>query len=137
MAKESLTQLARRGYDFFNRTGESDFNLLDPEIEWTEGADVPEPQIYHGHDGVRRQQEAFWAAWDSFRMEPEDFIEVGDKLVVIVRVEGRGKASGVEVEARMAHLWTIRDQKAIRFEIFGDPQKALEAAGAGGEKLRQ
>jgi uncharacterized protein len=119
-------EIARRGYEFFNRTGGPDFDLLDPEVEWTEGADVPERQVYRGHEGVRRQQEAFRAAWDSFRMDPEEFFEAGDKLVVIVRVRGRGKASGAEVEARVAHVWTIRDRRAIRFEIYVDPQRALE-----------
>ena len=89
--------MIQRGYEFFNRTGGPDLDLLDPEIEWTEGADVPEPQVYHGHDGVRRQQEAFQDAWESFRIEPERFEQVGDSLVVVVRFWGRGKASGAEV----------------------------------------
>jgi ketosteroid isomerase-like protein len=136
-AWESPIEVARRGYEFFNRTGGPDFDLLDPEIEWTEGADVPEPHVYHRHEGVRRQQEAFRAAWDSFHMEPEEFIELGDKLVVIIRIRGKGKASGAEVEARMAHVWQIRDRKAVRFEIFADPERALEAVAAGRAERRQ
>jgi uncharacterized protein len=130
-AAESLAQLVNRGYEFFNRTGGPDFDLLDPEIEWTEGADVPEPQVFHGHDGVRRQQEAFRAAWESFSIEPERFEQVGDRLVVIVRVQARGKASSVEVEARLAHVWTLRHGKATRFEVYASPERALDEAKQG------
>jgi uncharacterized protein len=123
-------ELARRGYDAFNRGDmEVAFELFDPEIEWSEGTDVPEPQVYHGHDGVRRQQERFREAWESFSIEPEEFIEMGEQLVVIAKLVGRGKGSGVEVEARGAHVWTVRDGKAVRLEMYVDPAKALEAVG--------
>jgi uncharacterized protein len=123
-------ELARRGYDAFNRGDmEVAFELFDPEIEWSEGTDVPEPQVYHGHDGVRRQQERFREAWESFSIEPEEFIEMGEQLVVIAKLVGLGKGSGVEVEARGAHVWTVRDGKAVRLEMYVDPAKALEAVG--------
>ena len=126
-----MLALARHGYEYFNRTGGPDFDLLDPDIEWTEGADVPEPQVYHGHDGVRRQQELFRQAWESFHMEPEEVIQTGEDLVVIVRIRARGKGSGADVEARLAHVWTIRNGKAVRFEVYANPEKALEAVKLG------
>ena len=92
---------------------------------------MPEPQVYHGHDGVRRQQAAFQDAWESFRIEPERFEQVGDSLVVVVRFWGRGKASGAEVEALLAHVWTLRDGKAIRFEVYVSPERALDEAKHG------
>jgi uncharacterized protein len=98
---------------------------MDPEIEWSEGAEVPERHIYRGHEGVLRQQELFEQAWDSFRVEPEDFAASGDRLAVVVGLWGRGRGSGVEVEARGAHLWDFRDGKVVRFEIYGDPEAAL------------
>jgi ketosteroid isomerase-like protein len=127
MSQENV-ELARRGYDAFNR-GEVAFELLDPEIEWSEGTDVPEPQVYHGHDGVRRQQERFREAWASFSIEPEEFIEAGDQLVVMVKLVAQGKGSGVEVEARGAHVWTVRDGRAVRLEMYVDPARALAAVG--------
>jgi hypothetical protein len=123
-------ELARRGYDAFNRGDMNDaFELFDSEIEWSEGTDVPEPQVYHGHDGVRRQQERFREAWESFSIEPEEFIEAGDRLVVLVKLVGRGKGSGIDVEARGAHVWTVRDGRAVRLEMYADPGRALEAVG--------
>ena len=92
---------------------------------------MPEPRVYYGHGGVRRQQEAFTDAWESFRIEPERFEQAGDQLVVVVRFWGRGKASGAEVEARLAHVWTLRDGKAIRFEIYASPERALDEVKHG------
>lgn len=105
---------------------------MDPEIEWSEGTEVPERRVYQGHEGVMRQQEQFEEAWESFRIEPVDFAASGDKLVVIVQLWGRGRGSGVEVEARGAHLWEFRNGKAVRFEIYGDPERALRVITAQG-----
>jgi ketosteroid isomerase-like protein len=123
-------ELVRRGYDAFNRGDmNAAFELFDPEIEWSEGTDVPEPQLYHGHDGVRRQQQRFRESWESFSIEPEEFIEAGDRLVVIVKLAGRGKGSGIDVETRGAHVWTVRAGKAVRLEMYLDTATALEAVG--------
>jgi hypothetical protein len=123
-------ELARQGYEAF-RTGrlEAVLEMMDPDIEWSEGVDVPEPQVYRGHDGVRRQQEQFEAAWESFELEAEEFIDAGDKVVVLLKIRARGRGSEIEIEGRAAHVWTVRDGKAIRLEMYIDPARALEAAG--------
>ena len=129
MSQENV-ELTRRGYEAYNSGGlEAIIDFLDPEIEWTEGADVPEVKTYHGHDGVREQQARFASAWEEFGLEPEDLVDAGDQIVAMIRAWGRGKGSGVIVEARVAHVWTIRDGKAVRFEVFMDRHKALEAVG--------
>jgi ketosteroid isomerase-like protein len=48
---------------------------------------------------------------------------------VIVRIRGRAKASGVPVEAVTAQIWTWRDGKMWRNQVFADPREALEAVG--------
>ena len=129
MSRENI-ELARRGYEAFRASSLEDvLDLLHPEIEWSEGTDVPEPQIYRGHDGVRRQQEQFNAAWEEFRIEPEDFIDAGDRIVVLLRIWARGSGSGIEVEGRAAHVWTVHDGRAVRLEMYLDPAKALQAVG--------
>jgi uncharacterized protein len=127
---EENADLARRAYAAFNTGGiAAIIEFLDPNIEWSEGMDVPEPRVYRGHDGVRRQQEQFAQAWESLRLEPERFVDAGDRLVVIVRLVGRGKGSGVEVEHRAAHVWTVREGKATKLQMYMNPKEALEAMG--------
>jgi ketosteroid isomerase-like protein len=60
--------------------------------------------------------------------EAEDFIRVGDHVVVPFIARARGKGSDVEVEARWAHVWTMRDGRAIRLEGYIDPSQAMAAA---------
>jgi ketosteroid isomerase-like protein len=62
--------------------------------------------------------------FDDFSFEPLEITEHGDRLLVTVRVTGRGKASGVEIDSRLFHLWTLRSQKATRFEIYNDRDEA-------------
>jgi ketosteroid isomerase-like protein len=62
-------------------------------------------------------------------MEPEELIDAGDQVVAFVRVHGRGKGSGAAVDARIAQVWTIRSERAIRLEYYGDRTEALKAAG--------
>jgi len=49
-----------------------------------------------------------------------------------VRLVGRGKASGAEVDARVVHVWEMRDLKVLRIRTFFDHEEAASAAGASG-----
>ena len=53
----------------------------------------------------------------------------GDQLVAVVRQTGAGRTSGVQVETRLAHVWTIADGKAVRWEGVPDPEAVLSDGG--------
>jgi ketosteroid isomerase-like protein len=76
---------------------------------------------------IERQLEVF----DEFTIEPEEFYEVGDRVPVPIRQRARGGSSGVEVEIRIGHLWTIRDGKVVRLEVFPAREDARQAAEGG------
>ena len=58
MSRESV-DLAGQAYAAFNTGGMAAIlDFLDPNIEWSEGMDVPEPHVYRDHDGVLRQRQA-------------------------------------------------------------------------------
>jgi ketosteroid isomerase-like protein len=71
------------------------------------------------------------ATWKDFSLTAEEFYEADDRVVVPFRVRARGIGSGVEVERRWAHTWTMRAGKAVRFEVNLDPDIALAQLGAG------
>lgn len=130
--REAALAALRDGYELFNQHGVSAWlEVFDPEIEWSEGEEVPERHLYRGHEGVLRQQELFEEAWESFRIEPVDYVGSTDRIAVIVNLWGRGRESGVEVEAQAAHRWDLRDGKVVRFYVYGDPAKAIEAVHTG------
>jgi ketosteroid isomerase-like protein len=83
----------------------------------------------YGPEGFVRGTEEALEAFDDYRVETEEFIDAGDAVVVPVRISGRGRASGVSMEMRLAHLWALRDGKAIRGEVYRTVEEALEAAG--------
>ena len=106
------------------------FALLDPEFEWLEPEHTLIGGTHRGHDEIRRALEAQIEVFDEFSIEPEAFHEQGDRVAVPVRQRARGGASGVELEIRIGHLWTIRDGKAVRLEVFPaskDARRAVES----------
>ena len=65
--------------------------------------------------------------WDG--LQPEEFIESGDQVVVIVKSRLRPKGSSADVQLRTAAVWTLRDGNAVSVRLFRSPGEALEAAG--------
>jgi ketosteroid isomerase-like protein len=116
--------------DAFNRGDMQGFlAMCDADIEWDLSRRLIDPQKYRGREGVKRFFAQLLEAWEEAPlMEAEELIDAGDRVVAFVRVQGRGKGSGAVVGARIAQVWTIRDEKAIRLEYFGNRAEALAAA---------
>lgn len=134
MSHENV-EIARRGYEALNnayKTGE-----FMPAIESTSTPDVvlktsgsfPETGEYHGHDGMRafiaNQAEVF----EEMSIQPEEIIDAGDRLVVPLRFGGKARHSGIETHFSVVHVWTIRDGKAARLDMYRSKAEALEAVG--------
>jgi ketosteroid isomerase-like protein len=128
----SPTELVRALYEAINtRDYEAGFALLDEDFEWLEPEQTLLSGNHRGFDEVRQAIEVQLEVWDEFTIEPEEFHEVGDRVAVPIRQRARGGSSGAEVEIRIGHLWTIRDGKVVRLEVFparGDAREAAERA---------
>ena len=67
-------------------------------------------QPFRGHESMRRYWDEMWETWEGIRMDPLEVFDVGGgRFVVDVRLWGKGKRSGVEVDQRFANLYTLRD----------------------------
>ena len=84
---------------------------------------------YRGQEAVKRQVEEGFSAFEVWAIEPEEFIESGNQVVVFVRVRSQPKGANVDMEVRNAHLWTIRDGSIRSLKTFAVREDALEAAG--------
>jgi len=113
------------------RDGDEDsaLELIDPAMEVHDRPDIPDPQVYHGHDGVRAALQVSRDAFDDLDLVPEEFIDAGDQVLVVFWFRGKGRGSGVEIDERLVHLWTIRDGKPVRMDVHSSREQALEAAG--------
>jgi ketosteroid isomerase-like protein len=98
---------------------------------------VPDARTYRGYEGMLVTLRDTSDSFENFRLDPEQFFEHADKIVVILRMTGRGRTSGVPVEERIAHLWTLRDGLAVELRAFTDPADALQAAGLPRELAAQ
>jgi ketosteroid isomerase-like protein len=105
-------------------------DLADPEIVVDATRRVFNPATYVGVEGVRRMFADMDEVWQEFSPEQLEFIDAGDRVVVIGRSIGKGKSSGVKVERPLAAIWTVRDGRVIRVETsYVDRRAALEAVG--------
>jgi ketosteroid isomerase-like protein len=109
--------------------GDPGYGRFDSEIAMVESGTLPGAAEAHGIDEVRRYMESFDRYWDEIRFEPEEYIDAGDRVVVIARLIGEGKSSGVAVERTWSYVWTVKDGKALRMEGYADRADALDAAG--------
>jgi uncharacterized protein len=125
----SATGLVRTLYTAINaRDYETGFSLLSEDFEWVEPEQTLLSGRHRGFAEVRQAIEAQLEVWDEFRIEPEDFYEVGDRVAVPVRQRARGGSSGVELEIRIGHLWTVDEGKIVRLEVFPAREDARKAA---------
>ena len=120
-------EIVRRSYGHFLATAEIRAHA---DLVWdVSNLGWPDQQIYAGPAGAM-QFNAEWAdAWDDWEIEPEDFIDGGERVVVILTQRGRSKATGIPVEMHFAQVWTLRDGLGIRMQLYASVEEALEAVG--------
>ena len=129
MSEENV-EVVRRLYDAGLRGDtEAVIGHLDPAVRADMSERVFNPDVYEGHDGYRRFLGEIDAVWDDFRVEPLEFIDAGENVVVAHMVSGRGKESGVEVELPSTTLYTVHDGLVSAIHMYRDHGRALEAAG--------
>lgn len=123
----------RRCLDGWNR-GDIDAWLgpAHPEVEFSseiarrmEGAET----VFRGVAELRQ----FWVDWHAIwnlTIEPAEFRDLGDTVLVLGRMRARGEASGVDLEQPVAYVYEFDDDGlARRVWAYRDPQQALEAVG--------
>ncbi len=132
MSQENV-ELTRLGYEAFNR-GDLDgvLGLCAPDVVWQDLGAI-DVAASSGKDAVRAFFETVLDPWEELRREPEEIIDLGgEQVLVLFHITGRGKGSGIEVDARGGDLLTIREGRFVRWMAYPDQAQAREAAGLGG-----
>jgi ketosteroid isomerase-like protein len=130
MSQENVARL-RGAYETFNVNKWFDPELMTTDVEFRQpevGGDV----VYHGRDGVARGIQVLVDVFDDVRAEPEEFFVAGAEIVVFVRLSGRAKKSGVQVDGPFAHVFRFRGELVDRWHTYADRREALEAVGLEG-----
>lgn len=131
--QRSNVEIIRKEYEALRRGDVSAvLEHLDPKIDWCEppGA-LPPPAgggVHRGHDAVRKGVLATLPEyWDDFRMEPELFLDAGDRVVVTGRFRCEAKETGRRVNAPCVQIWTLDGGMAVRMENHTDTAQFARA----------
>ena len=128
------TERLRYAYKAFNEGGvEAFLECIAPEFQLRDRESSPDrAQTRFGKEGIKQLFDSYMEAFDALSLEPQEFIDAGDLIVVSLHQRVRGKGSGAEVVGNIAHVWTIRGEKPFGLRIFGDKESALRTLSAEG-----
>ncbi len=115
-------------YEALNR-GDIDgtVGVLAPDAEWHESAALPDAGVFRGRGAVRSFLVQFLESWQELHQDVEEVVIEGNKAALMIHLEARGRGSGAKVDARYAHVWTLRDAVGIRVDAYEDREAALRA----------
>jgi ketosteroid isomerase-like protein len=91
--------------------------------------EYPLAGTWRGEAGLIGFVQEWLEAWEEFRVEPQEFIDGGDAVIVELRYWGRGRGTGMEVRDRWFYAYELRDGKVIRWQPLADREEALAVAG--------
>ena len=125
MSEENV-EVVREAWDAYSR---GDYDRIagfhDPHIVVV----TLEDGAVYGNDAVLANYERWNEAWESAETTLEEVIGQGDRVFLALRFQGRGRASGIEIDTRLYEVYTLRDGKVLRIDEYATRDEALEAAG--------
>lgn len=132
MSQENV-KIVQSMYEAFAR-GDVPFVLgsLDANIEWREADNFiyADRNPYIGPNAVLEGVfMRLGAEWDGFSVAPEEFLDAGETVVVCGHHSGTYKKTGKQVHAQFAHVWTLRNGKAVKFQEYTDTAQFAMAVG--------
>jgi len=136
---ESPVELAQRGYAKLNEAYAQDsIEPLKPVVVelWAEdgvmvtsGQLFPEAGEWPGREGLLRFAQQQMDAFERMWIEPLEYTEAGDRLLVHLRLGGIARHTGIRMEFEIFHVIEVRDHKIVRLEAYVTKSDALAAAG--------
>ncbi len=130
MSQENV-ELVKRSIQAYNARDLDALRALShPDVEYHGLADWPDrPLVFRGHEGIERFVTQTDDDFDEFRQEPQEFIDAGDRVVIVFEITAIGKQSRAPVRFTDAFVTTISDGLIARVQVCGTREKALEVAG--------
>jgi ketosteroid isomerase-like protein len=90
-----------------------------------------ETGTFEGKQEVGEWFGQWFGIWEKgYRLDIDEARQIGELVFLHANHSGAGRSSGVEVHAETSYLYTVRDGKVVRAELFGIREEALGAAGS-------
>ncbi|MGH2926116.1 MAG: nuclear transport factor 2 family protein [Solirubrobacterales bacterium] len=129
MSQENV-EIVRRAHAGVTVTRVLPPELFGAEFELDAREVSPDFGIVQGYEASQAAFASYWETFEDFQTEVEEVLHADDEQVVTaIRDGGRIKGSDADVQNRYFHVWAFRNGRAIRLSIYGDKDRALEAAG--------
>lgn len=127
---EKNAEVAAQAIRAFNRDDVDAFaNLTTPDFEWSPSMVAIEGETFGGREGIETYFGKLDDAWEKFHIHADRFRHSGDRVIMLGRLEGRGKTSGVPVDAPLGMIFDFRDGTISRIRGYLDHYEALRAGG--------
>ena len=128
MSRENV-EVVRRMYDAFHSfDAETALAHFDPDVVFDVSA-RPDGGTGRGREALSRAIFQWVAAFDDWREEIEELRVAGDLVYVRAVQRGRGKGSGLDIDALYAVVYEVKRGTIVRMTLYADPADALEAVG--------
>ncbi len=128
---QTNTEMMRKLYEAFAKGDvPTVLGALSPEVDWRESMAAGHPTGGHFNNPGAVLEGVFMniaSRFDEFSVTPTEFVEQGDKVVVIGQHHFKGKGNSKSFYAPFAHVVTIQDGKITRFLTFEDSAMMIEA----------
>jgi ketosteroid isomerase-like protein len=125
-------EIAKRAIDAYNRDMGNYAHLTTADFELFPALDrTVEGVSYRGREGIETHLGAVRDTWEEFHVLVDEIRDLGDRVLVLGRVEGRGRGSGVQVDTPVGFMFDFRGVKISRIRNYLDHDEALRAAGWG------
>jgi len=123
-------EIARRAIDAFNRRDFDGYDdLYAPDFEWFPAIlGIVEGGSFRGREGSEAFLEDINKSWEEFRILADELRDFGERVLLLGRIEGRGRGSGVQVDSAAGLVFDFRDGKISRSHGYLDHDQALRAA---------
>ena len=95
--------------------------VLSPDIDWVEAEGFPYGGTYHGPKAVLEGVfMRLGTEWEGFAAVPHELIDGGETIVALGKYSGTYKATNKSFQADFAHVWKMREGRAVRFVQYVD-----------------
>jgi ketosteroid isomerase-like protein len=130
MSQENVEVVRQAVAAFIEGDYERLIELSDPQIEYDVSRTSPESRVVRGPEEVLAVLQEWVDTWDEHQVELIELIDAGgERVVAVIQERGKLKGSDTWVEHPRGVVYTVRNQRVLRYEEHEDRAQALEAAG--------
>jgi ketosteroid isomerase-like protein len=121
-----MAAVNRRDIDTFAGLTTADFEWFPVFAARVEGG------VFRGREGIETFLREVDETWEEFLPVPEEYRDLGDRVLGLGRLKTRGRGSGVPIDSPWAGIYDFRGGQISRIRTYLDHGEALRAAGLEG-----